>query len=206
MATATKTRGMIFTGDEVRALLDGGEVEKRFAVKTPTPRGENNRLTLDDWDLTLMSRSEIHCTLGDDWPVFDTAKCGRLSCGMQDHILCCPYGIPGDRLWVKEAFDIIDDPAAHDPEDGPYEVTEYEGEVYEPDVISKRGPDGEWFVVDYKVDEPGRILDKIGKRKWRSPTTMPRWAARLFPKITDVRVERNPWEWVICSRLLDGKA
>lgn len=37
--------------------------------------------------------------------------------------------------------------------------------------------------------------------KWRSPVTMPREAARLFLRVTDVRVEKNEdsgqWVWVI---------
>ena len=43
-------------------------------------------------------------------------------------------------------------------------------------------------VYKQEMDEGGAVLPK--EFKWKSPRSMPEWAARLFIKITDVRAER----------------
>lgn len=73
----------------------------------------------------------------------------------------CPYGQPGDRLWVREtwAFGIHAIAAQHE-EDGPF--------VYAAD---------------------GTTQGRLGDR-WRPSIHMPRHACRLVLEITRVRVER----------------
>jgi hypothetical protein len=64
-----KERPIIFTGDSVRAILDGRKTQTRRVIH-PQP---------------------INIKIGQS--VVPSA-CGN-----------CPYGEPGDRLWVREAFD-----------------------------------------------------------------------------------------------------
>jgi hypothetical protein len=82
----------------------------------------------------------------------------------------CPYGQPGDRLWVRETWQHSNHPY------GPYDEdcmvfyrADFLGDVH--------GPDGE------KSSE-GRY------RFWRPSIHMPRVASRLTLEITGVRVER----------------
>lgn len=74
----------------------------------------------------------------------------------------CPYGQPGDRLWVREtwAFGIHALAAARD-EDGPF--------VYAADPMAQQQ----------------RLCDR-----WRPSIHMPRWASRITLEITSVRVEQ----------------
>ena len=74
----------------------------------------------------------------------------------------CPYGQPGDRLWVRETF-------AHIYRDNS-----------KPD--ARRDDD-----VAYKADHPG--LDEYAYGSWKPSIHMPRWASRITLEITGVRVE-----------------
>lgn len=78
---------------------------------------------------------------------------------------CCPYGQPGDELWVRETLD-------HDAARGHfYKATG----MYV-------GP-----LLDYEREPP----PAIGLPTRAIPSIhMPRWASRITLRITDVRVER----------------
>jgi hypothetical protein len=73
----------------------------------------------------------------------------------------CPYGQPGDLLWVREAWNY-------------FGGNEY---LYQQDKES----------VSYRADPP---VTQIHGDKWRPSIHMPRWASRLTLRITDVRVQR----------------
>ena len=78
---------------------------------------------------------------------------------------------PGDVLWVRETWNNM----CHGCDD-----------------CSHTG-------YQYKADrQPASCIYDAG---WMSPVTMPREAARLFLRVTDVRVEKNQesgaWEWLI---------
>jgi hypothetical protein len=98
----------------------------------------------------------------------------------------CPYGRPGDLLWVKESWQYDDwtedgDPYIHYsdgcvrliegyPEEWSERLQEIWAELSRPE--------------NYEID--GRAAD----RKWRNPLFMPKWASRSWLKITAVRQER----------------
>ncbi len=87
---------------------------------------------------------------------------GVIWTGVDPHrIIECPYGRPGDRMWVREAW-------LHDPPQGPH------GQFQAPD----------W--CHYKATA-GPFGDLA---KWKPPIHMPRWASRLLLEVTDVRCER----------------
>lgn len=78
-----KERGMIFNGEMVRALLDGRKTQTRRIIKD--------------------------CTVGSDQiSKFIQIEKKFIGCYPEDvpELIreCCPYGVPGDRIWVREAF------------------------------------------------------------------------------------------------------
>jgi hypothetical protein len=88
----------------------------------------------------------------------------------------CPYGAPGDRLWVKEAF--IPDP----PINGEW-----------PDM----GGDFRLADIPDAYRSPSHVLYKADPRwahaqdwLWRPVIFMPRWASRITLEVTEVRVEQ----------------
>lgn len=73
----------------------------------------------------------------------------------------CPYGKPGDRLWVREAWAA---PHAHDH------------------LVPR------WIPRDARIHYAA--TEDRGGLIWRSPIFMPRWASRITLEITGIRVER----------------
>lgn len=80
----------------------------------------------------------------------------------------CPHGIPGDRLWVREAFDTImaQAPREHTLLGYDYRAGHHEGSH-------------QW-----------RMMDVNGWRRWTPSIHMPRKACRLVLDIVSVRVQR----------------
>ena len=103
------------------------------------------------------------------------------------NLIPCPYGKPGDRLWVRETWQY-------------YDWTE-EGEPWikygadEGVSLTKNIPEEWWDKVwdvwsDLSVSENYKIDGRAADRKWRPSIYMPRWASRITLEIVDVRVER----------------
>jgi hypothetical protein len=131
-----KESPIIFSTPMVRAILDCRKTQTRRIVK-PQPDGE-----LPVVHLNGVTRDPI--------------KDGRFL-SQKD----CPYGQPGDRLWVREVW-------AYETEFG----TATGGYLYRAD-------------GDKREREYGKPTDK-----WRSPWFMTKKAARIWLRITNVRVER----------------
>lgn len=79
----SKERPIIMTGESVRAILDGRKTQTRRVVK-PQPTGANYWTVYYDFELR---------------DTFYPNKCNSIPV-----VLHCPYGEPGDLLWVKESY------------------------------------------------------------------------------------------------------
>lgn len=158
-----KERPILFNGDMVRALLDGRKTQTRRAIKLKT--GD----TFDE-----------HCLLGaiQEWrPIYD--KVAGCTVGKEAALIRCPYGIPGDRLWVRETFQgpLVDqEETAEDP-------------TYFKDMERYKNPKhcayrASGDSCEY-VDPDGELI-----QRWKPSIFMPRWASRITLEIVSVRVER----------------
>lgn len=140
-----KERQILFSGPMVAAILSGRKSQTRRFVK-----------------LAEFGRSD---TPGYDWHY-------RTRRGLWSDIRCegapvqlCPYGRPGDRLWVREtwrahkAFDLV----------APSKLPKING-------------------LHYEADGPLPKFWDAGKR--RPSIHIPRWASRITLEITGVRCER----------------
>ncbi|PTR17462.1 hypothetical protein C8R31_101626 [Nitrosospira sp. Nsp2] len=137
-----KERGIIFSGPMVRALLDGSKTQTWRAMKNPA------------------SVLGFRLWLGRQWERVDRK-------GHVLDMINCPYGQPGDRLWVKETW------AARPDQD------------YLPP--SQCDDTGLWWKASLNGTETGYATCH---GKWRPSIFMPRWASRILLEITAVRVER----------------
>ncbi len=138
-------RPILFNGAMVRAILAGQKTQTRRAVK-PQP-----------FEASFLDAP------GQYLPSFEEGRL-RVATSKGAHLLTCPFGRPGDRLWVRETWA---QPTTLDP--GP--------SVYRADYPACV-PDG------FENVPPAEEI------RWRPSIHMPRWACRLVLEITDVRVER----------------
>lgn len=86
----------------------------------------------------------------------------------------CPYGKPGDLLWVRETWQMLE---RWGTEFGgaPYEYDLYDGAI--PKEQSRN------IFIEYRADG-------YGDGPWHPSIFMPRWASRIMLEVTGVRVER----------------
>jgi len=144
-----KSRPILFSAPMVRANLEGRKTQTRRMVKgvTITKRffhhGENQ--------ISFM------CKEGIGWCSTETAFLEK-----------CPYGVPGDELWVKETLH--------------WKCTRLDEHCTESGHVYAATPPDDWVVefVDQKL-LPKRNIPSIH---------MPRWASRLTLRVLSVRVER----------------
>jgi hypothetical protein len=90
----------------------------------------------------------------------------------------CPYGVPGDRLWVRETYlpdPIIDDSLAS---------TEWYGC---PSTRRLSDIPAKYRTRDLVIHKASWDGDDL---RWMPSISMPRWASRITLEITDVRVQR----------------
>ena len=85
----------------------------------------------------------------------------------------CPYGKPGDMLWVRETWGILD----NGPDDYPY-------------VIWKADRAVDWCDNNRRSGAIHYVGSETRPKKWRPPIHMPRWASRLTLLVTDIRAQR----------------
>ena len=100
----------------------------------------------------------------------------------------CPYGRPGDRLWVRETF-VIEE-GERKPTDGrPYQIMTEEEEEW-----AMFGP---YRIPHYRATEPEPHIvppdleDGLDDRtRWHPSIFMPKWTSRITLVVLNVRVER----------------
>lgn len=140
-----KERPILFSGEMVRAILSGRKKQTRRVVK--------------------LAEFQPSGTSGYRWSWRDKRhrwnECNDAMLAYQ-----CPYGIAGDRLWVREAFADVPCPAD------------------EPHPRLRIGPNGEG--ITWRADWTGNPSGF----KWQPSIHMPRWASRITLEITGIRVER----------------
>lgn len=166
-------RPIIFGADSVRAILAGRKTQTRRVCR----------------DVPCQWSGHVAELSPGLWRFAPTAELGQF------HDIACPFGAPGDRLWVRETFSIqnaVEDeepphcdgrPLLRRPED------DFEG--YAP----------LWQQPHYRATDPPADLccEEEGCRQcrendfgphWRPSIFMPRWASRLTLEVVSVRVER----------------
>ncbi len=185
------SRGIIMSGPSIPALLDGRKRQHRISVDLHRAVGEPD--VPDGHVLDLIYRGSIqhygYVTPKGERPSWRVQRLCDESCehvddvGPYDGRHCKAWGpmpyAPGDRLWVREAWNLFDpdvDPIADRlGARAPFSGCENDREI-------------RWHAC-YRAD--GELKHpQHGPARWKSPLFMPRWASRLELELTAVRVER----------------
>lgn len=99
----------------------------------------------------------------------------------------CPYGAPGDLLWVRETWQYADWTEDGEP------FIRYRADDERRLITTSPEEWGEKLSdIWANLSEPENYLidGRAADRRWRPSIHMPRWASRLTLRITDVRVQR----------------
>lgn len=179
-----KEHPILFSGLMVQAILDGRKTQTRRIIK-PQPEADDCGF----WFPSKAHKKKL---------VYETDESFKR---WLLHSFRCPYGQPGDRLWVRETFvnlaattpdgiltirpgdKIIRLPEGFKSCDGRYKWSPFDGEIvsYQADgdieFCDGDGFSGEW-------------ADRSDMPRWKPSIHMPRWASRITLEITGVRVER----------------
>ena len=134
-----KKRPILFKAPMVRALLDDSKTQTRRVMK-PQP--------------TYSGYSEVEATR-------------QFNKMLEMGAIRCPYGKPGDRLWVRETW-------AHDADSLEQCRAAFE------DAMGGGGYGPYYRATEYAPDT----------LQWRPSIHMPRWASRITLEIVSVRLER----------------
>jgi len=159
-----KERPIIFSGHMVRAILDGRKTQTRRVIKPQPPEPEPGCDTIEfDVGHYHPIRIDRH---GEEYPADET-----FGMSWEDWDIPCPYGAPGDQLWVRETWGIL---RRHQGGVDPF-YTPYYGPIIMRDSDT---------IADHKANEI------TYHKKWRPSIHMPRWASRITLEITAIRAEK----------------
>lgn len=153
MTTTTRERPILFNGDMVRAILAGRKTQTRRVVN-PQPQRNGGQ--------GFSAIKPYRNSLGKWTWVLEATGIGDGTSGFFS-----PFGLPGDRLWVRESFAYVNDVKMLDP--GSYALG---------------------CGCFYRADEYDLTDDDFNPVKWNPSIHMPRRCSRITLEITDVRVER----------------
>ena len=95
----------------------------------------------------------------------------------------CPYGQLGDRLWVREAFEVIDFEGSESLGDGRRFNYLQEPQVQLAYLADPDDADAPWVTM------PGHCETRIKEKRYPS-IYMPRWASRITLEVAAIRIER----------------
>lgn len=193
-----KERPILFSGPMVRAILAGTKTQTRRIVKPQPPSRWNH----------------LHGA------VFCSGEHERSGGCLGDAVLPCPYGVPGDRLWVRETWGEFG-PTIDAEQDFRYRADGYQppaGRVWRPSVHMPR-----WAlritleITDVRVERLQDISEESARAEgaigW-SERLPGRWDCRgtardafrdLWQSINGPDSwDPNPWVWVISFRRIEA--
>lgn len=181
---------MIFNGEMVRAILDGRKTQTRRVIKD--------------------------CTVGRD-QISKFIQIGKkfIGCYPEDvpELIreCCPYGVPGDRIWVRETFCSVPD---HEEPAGCSAL------LYAAD---GNGPYGKWTpsihmprwasrilleITDVRVERLNDISEEDARSEGISGSSArdikEAYAALWRSIYGSDSWQANPWVWVIVFKRIEG--
>ena len=152
-----KERPILFSNQRVRALLSGQQKQTRRIMKSQLfgPGQDNHE---GCYGIDVLSNNLQ----------------GNRVLGMENLSYHCPYGQPGDRLWVRETWR------------GPV-VPADQMSQYQHSPAQFKNIDYCQYRADSSVYSPDEVDENFG---WQAGIHMPRWASRIDLVITAIRAER----------------
>lgn len=156
-----KAKGITFSEPMVRAILSGAKTMTRRVAK---PKHEDGAIV----------------DAAPNGNAVEAYGGGARHIASRMQVLHCPFGSPGDLLYVKETWCPLDFDHFHDRGKPSDSIVRYG---------SKTTINGAAFAAECVTEDSERCRKELGY-KWKSSRFMPKKLARLWLRITNVRVER----------------
>lgn len=157
---AVKERPILFSAPMVKALLAGEKTQtRRLAKCSGYDLGAFAFTHLYDQPNNILQASFETLAPRDD--------------GIRWVSFACPYGKPGDRLWVRETWGM-----------NHYQLEQ--GPIPKARPADFNEPDNNYLVYRATEDD-AEVLNEL---RWWPSIHMPRWASRILLEVVSVRVER----------------
>lgn len=168
-----KERPILFNTDMVQAILAGRKTQTRRLVpewQLPSKTEGPHDQFPDSRFISIAQRDPRY-----GFGVFGATEEACMANYKHDYHSCGPFGMKGDRLWVRETFRPWHE---NDLYCGCYDICTCPSEPATP--------------ACYLAD--GNYIEQEDREnygiKWKPSIHMPRWACRIILEITSVRVER----------------
>lgn len=195
-----KERPILFSAPMVQAILAGRKTQTRRIIK-PQPKAH----TFDFASLDAAYPDKPWCWLSywldEKGEKLSSDEAGKLHGGWPDCSaqFACPYGQPGDRLWVRETWR----PYSWRPNQLTLQLAA-DGKIIDVELPDTNAAENwldriceqssnEFSKAECDQDGDGNFSwdgESNNPIKWHPSIFMPRWASRLTLEITEVRVQR----------------
>lgn len=164
-----RERGILFSGPMVQALLSGAKTQTRRILRDQPMLFVGGEGVVDEAGIPVPRQPAVITLYGDV------------------KVLTCPYGAPGDRLWVRETW------RSDAPQRVAYRADGWCGARFDnPDDGPRWLPWQHGWLQGYTApDVRGSYYGETAYGdRWRPSLHMPRWASRITLEVTEVRVQR----------------
>ena len=163
-----KDHPIIFSTNMIKAILDGRKTQTRRIVKAPKLHPDYGYPHWDDaWIDGDENEQYLHIPFSGDAMERTT------------HRAYCPYGQVGDKLWARETWRLSGGP------DSNRVIYKADGET----VLTYIGAKGLSTSKELEPQFGWQMIEKYGTH-YHPSIHMPKWAARIWLEITNIRVER----------------
>ncbi len=155
-----KERPILFSGEMVRAILDGRKTQTRRIINKLSGKGKITEFQESDtagYDFCFRDKRLLWNDVSKEWT-----------------LVHCPYGKIGDQLWVRETWQICENKLL---------IKNEPSKIWEPNPELS-------IVYRATLPETNPEHPEWGHSRWKSSMFMPRHASRIQLEITNIRVER----------------
>jgi len=169
-----KEHPILFSGPMVRAILEGRKTQTRRVIKFPRENSLRSQHA-DHASFQTVYPAPLGGFIFWDWKT--SQEFSDRAYASRDDGIRCPYGQPGDRLWVRETW------RTEELESGLDGVRYKADNAFRPIENTIEASDA-WG--DASTNKHGVRYGSA----WRPSIFMPHWASRLTLEVVSVRVER----------------
>ena len=179
MPSQVKEKPIIFSGPMIRAILQGTKTQSRRVIK-PQPDTSHWKpgylKKAKEWR-PMVQLGPVHH--GYDPKIWCLHNVGDSASSVPFTGRKCPYGVPRDRLWVRESYHL-----------------KSIGDDFIELIYAANGSGKSHYIDDPRNEDTEKAMEILSRDNERDflgyhPSIhMPRWASRITLEVVSVRVER----------------